>query len=83
MQTKEGQKEFGQTRGQNSMTSRYGVTSEHCAKHCRSAGCWRVLEAEAVDRQTQTFSHRDFQIYEGCGSRVAFDELTGMVAPPP
>lgn len=40
------------------MTRRYGVTSEHCAKHCRSAGCWRVLEG--VDRWTLTSSERDF-----------------------
>lgn len=57
-QNKRGRKEFVQTRGQNSMTRRYGVTSEHCAKHCRSAGCWRVLEG--VDRCTLTSSKRDF-----------------------
>lgn len=31
------------TIGQNSMTNRKGVTSVHCAKHCKRAGCWRVL----------------------------------------
>lgn len=33
----------GLTSGQNSITSRYGVTSAHWARHCRRLVCWRAL----------------------------------------
>lgn len=42
----------GLTSGQNSITSRYGVTSAHWARHCSRLVCWRALRgAERGARQ--------------------------------
>lgn len=38
-----GERAQGLTSGQNSITSRYGVTSAHWARHCSRLVCWRAL----------------------------------------
>lgn len=38
-----GSRAQGLTSGQNSITSRYGVTSAHWARHCSRLVCWRAL----------------------------------------
>lgn len=37
----------GLTSGQNSITSRYGVTSAHWARHCSRLVCWRALRGHS------------------------------------